>query len=118
MTNALKKNIMKFGDIMELKEILEVSILLDYYRNLLSERQKRYLLEHFEEDLSLSEIGKKYNVSRQAVYDNIKRGIKILKDYEKKVSFYKRDMRLKNALEQLLCEYDQKKLEKIIKENF
>ncbi|MGL4868110.1 MAG: YlxM family DNA-binding protein, partial [Cetobacterium sp.] len=38
---------------MELNEMLEVSILLDYYSNLLSDRQKEYLLEHFEGDLSL-----------------------------------------------------------------
>ena len=59
---------------MELDEFLEVSTLLDYYRNLLSDKQKEYLINHFEEDLSLSEIAKNNGVSRQAVYDNIKRG--------------------------------------------
>ena len=56
---------------MELDEFLEVSTLLDYYRNLLSDKQKEYLINHFEEDLSLSEIAKNNGVSRQAVYDNI-----------------------------------------------
>ena len=60
---------------MELSEFLEVSTLLDYYKNLLSDKQREYLVNHFEEDLSLSEIAKNNNVSRQAVYDNIKRGI-------------------------------------------
>ena len=67
---------------MELSEFLEVSTLLDYYKNLLSDKQREYLVNHFEEDLSLSEIAKNNNVSRQAVYDNIKRGIKLLKEYE------------------------------------
>ena len=58
---------------MELDEFLEVSTLLDYYKNLLSDKQREYLINHFEEDLSLSEIAKNNNVSRQAVYDNIKR---------------------------------------------
>ncbi|VEH37981.1 putative DNA-binding protein [Fusobacterium varium] len=59
---------------MELDEFLEVSTLLDYYKNLLSDKQREYLINHFEEDLSLSEIAKNNNVSRQAVYDNIKEG--------------------------------------------
>lgn len=98
--------------------MLEVSILLDYYRSLLSDRQKEYLLEHFEEDLSLTEIGKKYSVSRQAVYDNIKRGIKILRDYEKKIGFYKRDLELLSQLKELKKDFTMKKLDEIIEKNF
>lgn len=103
---------------MELKEILEVSILLDYYKNLLSDKQKEYLLEHFEEDLSLSEIGKKHNISRQAAYDNIKRGIKTLREYEEKIGFYKRDTELLSELEELKENFTKGKLEKIIEKNF
>ncbi|MEG0069480.1 YlxM family DNA-binding protein [Cetobacterium sp.] len=103
---------------MELNEMLEVSILLDYYKNLLSDRQKEYLLEHFEDDFSLSEIGKRHNVSRQAVYDNIKRGIKILRDYEEKIGFHKRDMELLSDLEELKKNFTKKKLEEIIEKNF
>ncbi|WP_448820379.1 YlxM family DNA-binding protein [Cetobacterium sp.] len=103
---------------MELNEMLEVSILLDYYRNLLSDRQKEYLLEHFEEDLSLTEIGKKYNVSRQAVYDNIRRGIKILRDYEEKIGFHKRDLELLSQLNELKKNFTIEKLNEIIEKNF
>lgn len=98
--------------------MLEVSILLDYYKNLLSDRQKEYLLEHFEEDLSLTEIGKKHNVSRQAVYDNIKRGIKILRGYENKIEFYKRDRELLAQLKDLRENFSKKKLDEIIEKNF
>ncbi|MGL4947624.1 MAG: YlxM family DNA-binding protein [Cetobacterium sp.] len=103
---------------MELNEMLEVSILLDYYSNLLSDRQKEYLLEHFEGDLSLTEIGKKYNITRQAVYDNIKRGMKILRDYEQKIGFYKRDLELLEQLEDLKKNFKIEKLEEIIEKNF
>lgn len=98
--------------------MLEVSILLDYYSNLLSDRQKEYLLEHFEGDLSLTEIGKKYNITRQAVYDNIKRGMKILRDYEQKIGFYKRDLELLEQLEDLKKNFKIEKLEEIIEKNF
>ena len=43
---------------MELDEFLEVSILLGYYQNLLSDRQREYMVKHFELDYSLSEIAK------------------------------------------------------------
>lgn len=103
---------------MELDEMLEVSILLDYYQNLLSDKQKEYLLEHFENDLSLSEIGKKYNVSRQAVYDNIRRGITILREYEEKIGCYRRDKLLLKELEKLRSDLSVENLEKFIEENF
>lgn len=98
--------------------MLEVSILLDYYKNMLSDRQKEYMLEHFEEDQSLSEIGKRYNVTRQAVYDNIKRGIKILREYEKKMGCYKRDLELLSKLINLKKDFKIENLDRIIKENF
>ena len=70
---------------MELNEMIEIGILLDYYKPLLTEKQKKYLINYFEEDLSLTEIAEMNEVSRQAVYDNIRRGSKILRDYEDKI---------------------------------
>ncbi|WP_319370285.1 YlxM family DNA-binding protein [uncultured Ilyobacter sp.] len=99
---------------MELSDFLEVSLLMDYYKNLLSDKQKEYMLEHFERDLSLSEIAKEHNVSRQAVYDNIRRGIKILKEYEDKIGFYKREQEIKDSLLKLRKEFTLEKLEEII----
>lgn len=99
---------------MELNEFLEVSLLLDYYKNLLSDKQKEYMLEHFEEDLSLSEIAKNHNVSRQAVYDNIRRGMKILKTYEEKIGFCKREKEFMESLEELKSDFTQAKLDEII----
>ena len=72
------------------------------------------MIHHFEMDYSLSEIAKKHNISRQAVYDNIKRGIAILKEYEEKLGFYKRDMEMKEELEELKENYSDKRLTEII----
>ncbi|WP_319202868.1 YlxM family DNA-binding protein [uncultured Ilyobacter sp.] len=99
---------------MELSDFLEVSLLMDYYKNLLSDKQKEYMIEHFERDLSLSEIAKEHDVSRQAVYDNIRRGIKILKEYEEKIGFYKREQEIKRNLLKLREELTPEKLEEII----
>ena len=103
---------------MELDEFLEVSTLLDYYRNLLSDKQKEYLINHFEEDLSLSEIAKNNCVSRQAVYDNIKRGIKQLREYEEKLGFHKREKKLYSELLELKDNFKIEKLDEIIEKLF
>ena len=99
---------------MELDEFLEVSLLLDYYKNLLSDKQKEYMLEHFEEDLSLSEIAKNHNVSRQAVYDNIRRGMKILKTYEEKIGFCQREREFMDSLDELRKDFTLAKFDEIV----
>lgn len=99
---------------MELTEMIEIGILLDYYKPLLTEKQKKYLVDYFEEDLSLTEIAEMNEVSRQAVYDNIKRGCKILRDYEDKLNFYKKDRKLYNELVNLRKNFTKENLDKII----
>lgn len=94
--------------------MIEIGILLDYYKPLLTEKQKKYLVDYFEEDLSLTEIAEMNEVSRQAVYDNIKRGCKILRDYEDKLNFYKKDRRLYNELVELRKNFTKANLDKII----
>ena len=103
---------------MELDEFLEVSTLLDYYKNLLSDKQREYLINHFEDDLSLSEIAKNNNVSRQAVYDNIKRGIKLLKDYEERLGFHEREKQIYQELLELKKDFKIEKLDTIIEKLF
>lgn len=94
--------------------MIEIGILLDYYKPLLTEKQKKYLIDYFEEDLSLTEIAEINEVSRQAVYDNIKRGCKILRDYEDKLNFYKKDRKLYNELVNLRKNFTKENLDKII----
>ena len=94
--------------------MIEIGILLDYYKPLLTEKQKRYLIDYFEEDLSLSEIAQNYEVTRQAVYDNIRRGCKILRDYEEKLNFYKKDRKLYIELLELKKDFKEENLDKLI----
>ena len=99
---------------MELDDFFELSILLGYYQNLLSDRQREYMVKHFEQDYSLSEIAKEYDISRQAVYDNIRRGIKILKEYEEKLSLLQRDKAIVAELKSLKENFSIEKLDEII----
>lgn len=103
---------------MELAELTEVSTLLNYYKKLLSDKQRDYLMEHLEDDMSLSEIAKKNNVTRQAVHDNIKRGIKTLYEYEEKIGFYQKECFIEKELENLKKDMTIKNIDKIINKMF
>ncbi len=59
-----------------------IIILLDMYEKLLTENQAKILRLHFDEDLSLSEIGELCGISRQAVSDTIQKGRQQLFHYE------------------------------------
>ena len=99
---------------MILDKFVEIANLFEIYSSLLSEKQKEYLEDHFENDLSLSESAKNNNVSRQAIYDNIKRGIALLYDYEDKLKFYQIKKNIREELMNLKENYTKEKLEKII----
>ena len=99
---------------MILDKFVEIANLFEIYSSLLSEKQKEYLEDHFENDLSLSEIAKNNNVSRQAIYDNIKRGVALLYDYEDKLKFYQMRKNIREELMNLKENYTNEKLEKII----
>lgn len=101
---------------MELDEIIKIGILLEYYKPLLTDKQREYLVCYFNEDLSFSEIAEENKVTRQAVHDNIKRGIKILKNYEDKLGFYKKDREVYKKLLELKKEFKEENLDKIIKD--
>lgn len=65
----------------------EIIRLYDTYGVLLTDKQKDYFENYYFDDLSISEIALNYNVSRNAVFDQIKRVISILIDYEEKLLF-------------------------------
>ena len=51
------------------------SLLLDFYGELLTDKQRECCELHFNEDLSLAEIAEQCGISRQGVWDNIRRGV-------------------------------------------
>ncbi len=69
----------------QLKKKEHVVLLMDCYRELLTDKQNQYLSLYYEEDFSLSEIAEDLDVSRNAVFDNLKRAVKSLEDYEMKL---------------------------------
>lgn len=65
-----------------MEKLVQVGILFDFYGKLLTEKQYEVIDLYYNNDFSLSEIGETMGVSRQGVFDNIKRAEKKLFDYE------------------------------------
>ncbi|EOA9609492.1 putative DNA-binding protein [Staphylococcus aureus] len=74
----------------DLVKTLRMNYLFDFYQFLLTNKQRNYLELFYLEDYSLSEIADTFNVSRQAVYDNIRRTGDLVEDYEKKLELYQK----------------------------
>ena len=68
--------------------------LFETYRELLTEKQKEYFILYYFEDLTLSEIAENKNVSRNAVFDQIKKTVSIIEDYEEKLKLYTKNLNL------------------------
>lgn len=83
---------------------IEVSVLYDYYQQLLTETQQNIIELYFNYDLSLSEIAEEIKISRQAVYDHIKRTEKLLYEYERKLQLVQNDKLRREKIQHLLEE--------------
>lgn len=79
----------------------KTALLLDFYGNLLTEKQRTIMSYHFEEDMSLSEISQEFDISRQAVHDLVKRSDKLLIEYENKLGLVERFLTQKEKLKQI-----------------
>ena len=88
------------GDDMD--NVYEMSMLLDFYGQMLTPRQYEIMDLHFNNDYSLGEIAEHLEISRQGVFDNIKRGKAILNQYEEKLGLVGKFSRQKAKAEEIL----------------
>ena len=88
------------GSSMEKK--VEVSMLLQIYGELLTEKQYRVIDYYYNEDLSLSEIAENEEITRQGVRDIIKKGEKKLFEYEEKLLFMKKTINQEKQIQNIL----------------
>ncbi len=69
---------------------LKISLLMDFYGGILTDKQLDALDLYYNEDLSLAEIAQHTKITRQGVRDSIKRGEAILIEMEKKLGFFEK----------------------------
>ncbi|MCT4396806.1 putative DNA-binding protein [Periweissella beninensis] len=70
---------------MEIEKNNRINSLFEFYQPLLTKKQYEYMELYYGDDYSLGEIAEEFAVSRQAVYDNLKRTEKLLEMYEQKI---------------------------------
>ena len=73
----------------DLERTMRMNYLYDFYQTLLTEKQQKYIELYYLEDFQFSEIAEAMDVTRQAVYDNLKRSRDLLEHYEETLSMYK-----------------------------
>ena len=83
-------------------KVYEDTLLLDFYGQLLTERQYEIMDLHFNNDYSLGEIAEQLNISRQGVYDSIKRGRAVLNRMEEKLGLVEKFVNQKSKAQKIL----------------
>lgn len=105
------------AQVMEVNEILEQALLFDFYGELLTDRQKEIYERFISEDLSLGEIAGEAGISRQGVYDLVRRCNQTLRGYEEKLHLVGKFLAVKEKVEsidRLLDDYNEENAQEVI----
>ena len=103
-------------------DALQMTLLFDYYGELLTDRQRMCFDLRHNQDLSLAEIAQELNVSRQGVHDNLSRAEALLMNMEEKTGCVRRDLQCRKAAQKImqaankLAEYDDQNVSNLAKE--
>lgn len=77
---------------------LQMTLLFDYYGDLLSEKQKNHFDLYYNQDLSLAEIAEESGISRQGVHDSLSKAEQALTEFEEKLGCVAKEQRLHELL--------------------
>jgi len=80
---------------------LKMSLMMDYYGGLLTDKQLAIMGYYYNDDLSLSEIAENEGISRQGVRDTIKRAEAQMQEYEEKLGYMEKMAALSATAEQI-----------------
>ncbi|MBQ8935540.1 MAG: YlxM family DNA-binding protein [Oscillospiraceae bacterium] len=82
-------------------QAFHMTMLYDFYGDLLTERQREFYDLYHNEDLSLAEIAENYDITRQGVRDVIVRAEAILNDFEEKTGIVARFLKVRSTLDEI-----------------
>ena len=81
--------------------MVELTILYDYYGELLTDKQKEYFEDYYFNNLSLQEISENNNVSRNAVHKCLKEIVNRLNYYEEVLKLYEKGKEINKLIENI-----------------
>lgn len=88
------------------EKMIEISMLYDFYGQLLTAKQQELLKLYHEDNFSLSEIAEEYGISRQGVHDAVKKAEKALHEYESKLGLISKFTAAEEVVAQIDGEID------------
>ncbi len=94
-----------------MERIYYITLLIDIYGELLTDKQRAVMTDYYFNDCSLNEIAEEYGITRQAVQDMIKRTERLLDKYEQKLMLVDRYIKRKAKAEKISALLD-KEIEK------
>ncbi|MDF2612492.1 MAG: YlxM family DNA-binding protein [Clostridia bacterium] len=71
-----------------MEKFVMITYLFDFYQDLLTDKQRDLIKEYYLEDLSLGELSEQHQISRQSVFDTIKKAEQKLLNYENKLHLF------------------------------
>ena len=80
---------------------LEISLLLDFYGDMLTDKQRCVIEYYYNDDLSLAEIADNEGITRQGVRDSIKRAESQLLEMEERLGLARRFREMRDAAERI-----------------
>ncbi len=80
---------------------LEIAFLLDFYGEMLTEKQRDMVDYYYNDDLSLSEIAENEGITRQGVRDSIKRAEAQMLEMEERLGLARRFRRISGDIQQI-----------------
>lgn len=99
-----------------MEEKVRISILLELYGKLLTEKQYEFMDLYYNQDLSLSEIGDNNDITRQAVRTILLKSKKKLEEFENQLKFMQKEEKIKKCIEELEETNADKKILKKLKQ--
>ena len=80
---------------------LRITFLLDFYGDMLTEKQREVVECYYNEDLSLAEIAEEKGITRQGVRDAIKRAEQQMFEMEERLGLVRRFRTIRGQLQQV-----------------
>ena len=81
--------------------MVELTILYDYYGELLTDKQREYFEDYYFNNLSLQEISENYGISRNAVHKSLKDIVNKLNYYEEILKLYEKGKEINKLIENI-----------------
>ena len=89
------------GVVSRMAKNLDITVLLDFYGEMLTEKQREVVGFYYNGDLTLSEIAEHSGITRQGVRDSIKRAENQLLEYEEKLGLWARFLEISGGLSEI-----------------